>query len=265
MSILTVAISTVEKNLDVLLERLRLLRYKLPLTVRFLVVSQLESEDAYFDFHGIDVYLSTEKGLSKSRNFALRKCVTDWIWFQDDDIELIFDRFLALLDNIKDFDSDLLLVKVASREQPDEGFKNYDRYAVNKTLLAFRISSIEIFAKVGFLRKNNIKFDENLGLGSSLPSCEENLFFYDCVTRSSGKYQFYNEAVCLHTTINESRNIDYLSRYRARGYMLAKIGTALAPVILVWWAVRGSSDGIPRWRKFFLMSNTFLRALRYRH
>lgn len=264
MSILTVAISTVQGSLEDLLHRLLLYKDKLPPAIKFLVVSQMEAENAYFNFQGVDVYCQKNKGLSKSRNFALRKCDTEWIWFQDDDIELILERVLVLINKIKDYESDVLLVRVASRERPEEGFKNYERYAVHKFFLALRVSSIEIVARVDFLKKYNLKFDENLGLGSALPSCEENLFFYDCVVRSPGEYKLYDDAVCLHTTVNEDRNIDYFGRYEARGYMLAKTGSFLGLLILVWWAIRASPDDISRGKRLALMLSTYLRVLRSR-
>lgn len=265
MPTLTVAISTMHERLEGLLDRLVSYQNNLPSTVKFLVVSQMEAEDLYYSFHGIDVYSRKNKGLSKSRNIAVDKCDTEWIWFQDDDIELILDRFKFFLNRLRNIRSNVLLVKVASRESPEEGFKDYHRYAVQSFLLAMRVSSIEIVAKVDFLRKYNLRFDENLGLGSALPSCEENLFFYDCVVRSPGNYKLCDDTVCMHTTLSGDREIDYWGRYKARGYMLGKMRSFLSPLILTWWAVRESSDGISRKKRFSLMLNTYLRALMNRY
>lgn len=258
--VLTVAVSTLAKNRDQLLARLSAIKADLPPAIKFLVVSQLEADEGYFCFDGIDVYKSEEKGLSKSRNLGLSRCVTDWIWFQDDDIDILVGPLLTLAKKIGGFGCDVILAKVASREKPGEYFKNYDRYSINKRFLALRISSIEIIANVPFLRRYDLRFDDNLGLGSALPSCEENLFFYDCIVKSSGSFMVYDDAISLHTTVSESRNIDYEGRYRARGYMLAKMGDFFSPIILIWWAVRRTRENLPRRVRLSLMLRSYFQT-----
>ncbi len=257
---LNIAISTLRSNFDELLRYLLTIKDKMPLRVSFLVISQLELKDEFYDFEGIKVFKCREKGLSKSRNLALRECNSEWIWFQDDDIHLLTNRIPMLVDCLDSLDKDMLLVKVASLEDPTKPFKDYGRYSVFARFLAFRISSIEIVAKVSFLRKNNLKFDENLGLGSALPSCEENLFFYQSVIENKAHFKLYDQSVCLHTTLVENRSIDYKARYRAKGYLLGKMRNLTSPLVLFWWAIRGSNDGISRGLRLRLMLNEYISS-----
>lgn len=258
---LNIAISTLRTNFDELLRYLLTIKDKMPLRVSFLVISQLEFEDEFYEFEGIKVFKCREKGLSKSRNLALRECNSEWIWFQDDDIRLLTNRIPMLVDYLDCLDKDMLLVKVASLENPTKPFKDYGRYSIFARFLAFRISSIEIVAKVNFLRENNLKFDEKLGLGSALPSCEENLFFYQSVIESKARFKVYDQSVCLHTTLVESRGIDYQARYQAKGYLLGKMRKLTSPLVLFWWTTRKSNDGISRRLRLRLMLNKYLSSL----
>jgi glycosyltransferase involved in cell wall biosynthesis len=258
--ILTIAISTLYFNREKLVNMLLELSLDIKHFVNFLVVSQLENEDKYFLYKGIDIYLSSDKGLSKSRNFAISKCETEWIWFQDDDIALIIEHLPALLKKLERADYELQLIRVASLENPKIGFKNYERYKINKRALSLRVSSIEMIVRTSFIKHKGIFFDENLGLGTSLPSGEENLFFYECVVRNRARYCLYPDSVCLHTTLIDTRNIDHEGRYKARGYLLRRIRSLLSLIAFIWWGVRNSNDSVKRTLRLRLMLKGFFHS-----
>lgn len=258
---LTVAVATLKDNRASLFDRLSCMSENLGNDVRFMIVSQLEDADEAFERNGIIVICSSEKGLSKSRNLAIDYCRTEWIWFQDDDINLLIENVIHFIGYMRKSSSQLILVKVGSLEDPKKFYKRYDRYLVDKRVLALRISSIEIIVRSSFIKKNNIRFDENLGLGTDLPSGEENKFFYDCVVNNNANFEVYDEKLCLHTTLIENRCIDHEARYRARGYMLGKVKDKLSPFIMVWWAVRPTKDGVSRFQRLGLMVKTYLRAI----
>ena len=54
----------------------------------------------------------------------------------------------------------------SSKEKPYKKYKNLHK--LNKINL-LKISSIEIVAKTSFVKENNIRFNENFGLGSKIP------------------------------------------------------------------------------------------------
>ncbi len=248
--VLTIAVSTIKENLPALLAYLGEERRLLSVSVHFLVISQLESHDQHYFEKGIEVISSTERGLSKSRNLAIERTKTEWVWFQDDDIKVIPDKISGLIYFLSRTDDDLVLCRVGSLENPSMHFKNYKRYNVLPFFLSFRVSSIELIVRSDFVRSARIRFDENLGLGGRLPSCEENLFFYDVVVKNRGRLGFFRDTTCLHTTNVDSRNINYERRYMARGYLLGKMGSALAPLIIVWWSIRRSKDDVSRLSRF---------------
>jgi len=257
-NILTIAIATLSANRSYVIDYAINVCGKIPNSVNFLIISQLEEANEVEKISdSITLIRRSDKGLAKSRNVAIDNCESTWIWFQDDDIKLILDRVASLVGFLETAACEFVLGQVGSLENEDEFFKDYARYNVNAVLLSFRISSIEIIARTDFLKKKHIRFDENLGLGSKLPSCEENLFFYDSVVRNKARYSCYEKSICLHTKVLESRCIDYEGRYRARGYFLGKIRSLTSAIILVWWAIRKTSDGVSRISRLRLMLQGF--------
>lgn len=257
---LTIAVSTLKTARPAVLDKLSELSSKLPFEVKMMVISQMEDVNDRSEWRGITLIRSTEKGLSKSRNLALDNCVTDWVWFQDDDIVLLTENVAEMLGFLNEVSADIVLAKVGSLECPDSWFKDYSRFSVSRRFLAFRISSIEIVVRVSFVNENKLRFDEQLGLGTSFPSGEENLFFYECVVRHGAVHHVFDKKVCLHTTVQDKRSIDHMGRYRARGYMLGRINDIYSPIILLWWALRSGTDSVPRMRRLELMIRFYLKS-----
>lgn len=255
--ILTIAVSTVAPNFNKLINKLLGFFPMIESCVDIIVISQLENENSEFYINGLRVLLSTDVGLSKSRNLAIKKCETDWLWFQDDDVKILTDNLHDLLIYLKNSCDDLNLVKVGSLENPSEDFKNYSRYDTNKIYLSCRVSSIEIIIRTNFVESNRVVFDERLGLGTNLPSCEENLFFYECVVLKKARYSLYPHVVCLHTKIAESRSINHYARYKARGYFLRKTFNIYTPLIFFWWSVRKNNDRVGRFKRARVMFSGF--------
>ena len=125
------------------------------------------------------VFISTlERGLSRSRNMAIRNATSD--------ICLICDDDETLCDNYED------TILGAYSECPKAGIIAFalDRkdlikvYPTEKMLLGFRgilkTSSLQISFRRVLLKKHNIMFDEKMGSGTGNGGGEENKFMFDC-------------------------------------------------------------------------------------
>lgn len=260
--LIAIAISTVSRNLSDVLEYVKGIDDYFSGMLSFIIISQLEDADeAYSVGDSIEVILSTDRGLSKSRNLALQACRSKWLWFQDDDIDLIVENIPRLIRFLESSDCDIVLGKIGSLENKEEGYKDYARFDVNPILLSLRVSSIEIIVRCSFARDKEVSFDECLGLGSNFPSCEENLFFYDAVVRNKARYDVYNEYICRHTTMAEGRNVDYEGRYRARGYMLGRMRSTISPIVIAWWSIRYARDEVSRVNRFKAMCQGYWEGI----
>ena len=248
MSHLTIAVSTVFELSEKLNEKINCYLSRLDENISFLVIVQRSSKE--YTLHEnprLKVIFTKQSGLSKSRNMALRNCSSSYVWFQDDDIDLNPPVVNNMSYELCSRNIDLMFLKIESKELRGTPFKPYDFHQRPSIFNSFKISSIEIVIRCSFQQEHNIWFDENLGLGTNLPSCEENLFSYQLI-RSSGGYNdrigIYDGFVASHTTLTDQRNIDIENRVRARGYLIASLSIIHGLMLFVRWSTRHEASGI---------------------
>jgi glycosyltransferase involved in cell wall biosynthesis len=231
---LTIAISTVNSKRNSVIKKINSLSDITKKSVSFLVISQLEDkcEDDILD--NIRIIKLTSKGLSKSRNFAIKETSTEWVWFQDDDFVLNELELKNLIYSLSVTNIDIALIRIGSLENRQTYYKKYKDFSKFTRLLSLKVSSIEIIARVDFLRKNKITFNENLGLGTELACCEENQFMLNSFDAGANIHYLKN-TLCYHTTLPENRNIDYTKNLKAKGYILKQFPLYISlPLILKW-------------------------------
>ncbi|MFH4530042.1 glycosyltransferase [Vibrio diabolicus] len=218
-------------------------------------MSKFDSQINYND--KVIIINSTDKGLSKSRNLLLEYCGTDWLWIQDDDIELDVSKVENFRTVLLNLSSDIALIKVGSSENKSMFYKDYSFHKKHSYTNMLRISSIEILVKTSFIKEKSIRFNEDYGLGTSLPCCEENLFLISCFNNAA-RFSYLDYVLCYHTTLEESRNIDYSKRLLARGSFLNFIPLKLRLLLFFSWVVRGKEFNF-----FIRMKNIFVGYFYY--
>ncbi|HIF9221411.1 TPA: glycosyltransferase [Photobacterium damselae] len=254
---LTIGISTMSNKKDELLNKIKLYSRYLNDEIFFLIVSQNESYDNSVKISENIILISTSTiGLSVSRNIVINNTQTEWLWFQDDDIELNF-REIKKITNKLDPSLDLFFIRIGSLENSNKLYKKYSNYTY-ESLLPLKISSIEIIAKVHFLKSKNIKFNENLGLGTKLPCCEENLFIRKMLL-DNANYKCSKIVGCYHTTSNKFRLKKNQGHFIARGCLLRYFNPFIAFFIAIRWSIR-EFGGFGFIRSFLLMTNGYLHA-----
>ncbi|TMN66833.1 hypothetical protein CWB85_20105 [Pseudoalteromonas sp. S1727] len=241
MNKLTIAISTVKAQRNTVIKKISNLSELTKGRVNFLVVSQLEDECESKVTDDIKIIKLMNKGLSKSRNVAIKETETDWIWFQDDDFLINETQLLSFLDSFLIDDADIALIRIGSLEERGKYYKNYTEYSKFSRLLSLKVSSIEIIARVNFIRENKIEFNEKLGLGTALPCCEENQFMLDSFDKGANVY-FSGQTLCYHTTLPENRNVDYAKNLQAKGFFLKNFSFPLALILILKWAFTIKSE-----------------------
>jgi len=189
----------------------------------------------------IDVHHESSTGLSKSRNAVIRLCRTKWLWFQDDDLIIDFGELKRLVFFLESYAGDLVFVKIRSAEDGSVYYKNYSFHNKTSQLNCNKISSIEIIGRADFFRDKGLLFNEQLGLGSPLPCCEENLFIWDCF-KSFARVVYLNCSPCLHTLLVKDRYKNSYRHYLARGYYLRYLPLYFAIPLMVRWGVRSRID-----------------------
>lgn len=186
-----------------------------------------------------------QRGLSNNRNAVIDACETEWIWFQDDDIKLNKEGLGELLASLDVAKEDIAFVRVQSLEgENDTGlYKSYDFHQSHTWLNCNKISSIEIVVRKKFLRINSIRFNPNLGLGTALPCCEENLFVMEIFTKEAS-FIYLNCAPCSHTIRPELRVRISRAHYEAKGAYLRRLPLFYSLPLMVRWSIRARKNEV---------------------
>ena len=169
----------------------------------------------------VRVVIAQEKGLSKSRNFAIEHSIGDICLIADDDIKLVDDAETKILDAFKcNPDADIITFKI--KPSPHRRSK---KYALHPFWYNFKrlanVSSIEIVIKTSSIKDVQLSFDESFGLGAKYPIGEEFIFLSDAY-RKGLKILYWPEVIVSHPHASSGEKLDDETIF-ARGAMFARV------------------------------------------
>lgn len=171
-----IAISTMHKNQEEVLEMLK----KENIHCDCIVINQCDkdrTEEFERESQRIRIFYTTERGLSKSRNMALKNAEADILAIGDDDL-FYYDNFEK---TILDYYESNLKADVALFNM-DDLYKTFPRKS--RRCGFFELSgykSMEATFRVASIRGKSLQFNEFFGTGSKyFSSGEENIFLADC-------------------------------------------------------------------------------------
>jgi len=176
--------------------------------LNILIINQTEiGKELHSDFKNIRVINSYEKGLSKSRNIAIKNALGDICLIADDDIEYLPNFERTVKKSFKKFDkASVILFKIDTFT--GETYKTYPKKSIrlsgNRDIKS--ASSIEITFNRTTIDSNNILFDPLFGLGSYFQSGEEYLFLKDVLKKRLPIY-FENKFIVKHQFIRSTSNM----------------------------------------------------------
>jgi glycosyltransferase involved in cell wall biosynthesis len=169
---------------------------------------QITNKKKYnYEFSKNVVYHSMrKKGLSKNRNNALKFAKSDICVICDDDFSYVNNFEKTILKAYEDYpDSDIITFQ-ALDEIGDFHGKIYNKVFRHNWRTILSVNSSMITYKKSSLDKNNVKFDENFGLGTKWCVGEENILLSDCLKKKLNILQ-YNKPIVIHS--KESSGLDY--------------------------------------------------------
>lgn len=177
-------------------------------SLHILIINQTETgKELNSDFENIRIINSYEKGLSKSRNLAIKNALGDICLIADDDIEYVEDFEKIIINGFQKFDN-ASVIRFKIDTFSGETYKAYPKHS--KKLISKRdiesSSSIEIAFKREHIISNNIEFDPLFGLGSYFQSGEEYLFLKELL-KSRLLIYFEDEFIVKHKAISSTSNI----------------------------------------------------------
>ena len=219
---LEILVSTMNRNtLDFLIPMFPFYHFS---NYSILIVNQTQENNLLAsEYATIRVINSFEKGLSKSRNLALKYAKGKIVLIADDDI--IYK---------KDFDTTIVQVYNQYDEKAVIGFciekpnglllKKYLPSAkMDLSLMElFNVLSIEISINKSILDKLGVTFDENFGLGSKFGMGEEAVFLSD-VKNQNQQIAFVPSVIAIHSEISSNDKFAFVQRYYIQGAFLSRV------------------------------------------
>lgn len=197
-----------------------------------LIINQTNSTPLISDFETVKVINVDEKGLSKSRNLAIKNASKKICLIADDDVVYF-----------PNFDTEILK---AFNENPGASIITFNHQRIgtekpnnnSKTVYAHsrksieNVCSIEIAFQLKDVAANHLTFDENFGLGSYFETAEEYLFLKDAIQLQLGVL-FYPAVIVSHPLLTSGDKQGNDTILFARGALFFKTRGNLAYIWLV--------------------------------
>jgi len=204
----------------------------------FIIVVQnsegYEAEKKYLKDLGCIVIVDNGTGLSRSRNIGIKNCKSDFFWILDDDVYTNSNMIDSILDSIQSNVADIYSFRISRNKNTKILYKKYSDKPKTSKLKLLKISSIELIISKKIIDKNNIKFNENFGLGAKYPMCEETLFLLDCYNNNA-KIIHIPKVIVIHENLGSGYlNINNYSLI-AKGYVCSKFHLIGYFIILYWY------------------------------
>jgi glycosyltransferase involved in cell wall biosynthesis len=197
-----------------------------------LIINQSNENVLISDFETIRVINVNEKGLSKSRNLAIKNASKKICLITDDDVVFSPNFQLEIISAFNKNPKVSIITFNHQRqglEQPHNS-SSISFYHSYKSI--WNVCSIEIAFQIESIKENAIYFDENFGLGSNFETAEEYLFLRAAIKQRLGVI-FYPFVIVSHPLITSGENQGSDKILFARGALFSKTKVNLAYIWLL--------------------------------
>jgi len=153
-----------------------------------LIINQCDRNDfVRIENEAIIRMISTpERGLSRSRNMAIKNSKNEICLFCDDDESLIDGYERGIMDAFQCLsDADIIIFQIDYKNK-----KKVQKVKKVNFFTALRVSSVQIAFKKEKILSSKICFDETIGSGVSEAGGEEVVFLYDCLKKGLKIYYY---------------------------------------------------------------------------
>lgn len=169
------------------------------------------------------IYNYPESGSSSSRNRALQHAKGDLLLITDDDVELIEGYAKTITDAFENNpEADIITFQCLNeRGEKRKNYSDTSYWHNHRTLM--QVSMIEIaLRRKSFMRKPN-PFDERFGVGSDIPTGDENIFLSDALKKGF-KILYQPSPIVKHPDASSGRALyRNPALIRAKGGMFCRI------------------------------------------
>lgn len=175
------------------------------------------------EYSNIKIINSFEKGLSKSRNLAIKNATGKILLIADDDV-IFQEGFTTKIIKAYNRFSEATVINFCALKANGDLVKKYpNRSKINLSILdILNTSSVEMTLNRVLIEKSEIFFDENFGLGGTFEVGEEAVFLWD-LKQKKQKLVFELELIVKHEGLTSSDKIHLDEKYYIQGALFSRI------------------------------------------
>lgn len=225
-----------------------------------LIINQSDVNQLISDFETVRVINVNERGLSKSRNLAIKNASKKICLIADDDV-VYFSNFDNEIISAFNQNSKASIItfnhqRIGKNEPHNKSKKVYSHS--NKTIE--NVCSIEIAFQLKDIAANNIFFDENFGLGSYFETAEEYLFLGDAIELKL-KVLFSPFVIVSHPLLSSGENQGDDKILFARAALFYKTKPNLAYIWVFKYVFFLARNGYINWNECWIKYKTGLMGI----
>lgn len=219
---LEILVSTMDRNnLDFLIPMFPFCHF---FEFSILIINQTQENNLLVsEFPSVRVINSFEKGLSRSRNLALKNAIGKVVLIADDD-GIFKEGFDTLIINTYNNFPKAAVISFQVENSEGKLFRKYPKKTKPepKKLDLFGVFSPEISINKTVLDALNIEFDTNFGLGSAFSMAEEAIFLMD-IKSINQPIVIEPKVIATNPTITTTDRLDFSQRYYIQGAFLTRV------------------------------------------
>jgi glycosyltransferase involved in cell wall biosynthesis len=239
---LTVAIATLFSRVDCALQVARQLQAQDVDEIVIVVQAVERPVDVLIKPNGwparTKIIVDKGQGISRSRNIGLMESSSDYLWIVDDDVEFVPGACGRAKHHLRLHAGSICLARIGFSDEPGQYTRLRPAGRLGKIHLC-RANSIELMLPRGRILDGDLWFDERIGLGTSYPAGEENLFLFACHEAGIpivdvGETLIRHPRIQAATGALGARDFNVI---QVQGYLARQLGL-LAPVMALRWGSR---------------------------
>ncbi|MBT0608840.1 glycosyltransferase [Aequorivita echinoideorum] len=173
---------------------------------KILIVNQTNEDESLKSSHpNIRVINSLERGLSKSRNLAIKNAEGLICLNVDDDVVFIDGFSEKIIDAYNKHNAEIITFQTLTTK--NEPYWDYPKHAMpHNKYISQKTLSIEISFLVEELKKLKLLFDERFGLGAQFEDAENFVFLNDAKKKNLLLY-FIPDFITIHPPLSSSDDV----------------------------------------------------------
>ena len=228
--------------------------------LKILIINQTTKDNILeSDNENIRVVNAFEKGLSRSRNLAIKHATGEICFIADDDIEYLPEVIDVVTKAYQDY-PDSALISFQYLRENNKTFKIYHYKSGYQHRLLHRqaLTSFEMCINLNLVKSENIRFNTCFGLGAHFTSGEEGVFRDDLV-RAGLKVAYVSKPIVVHygkTSVDAEGSKKYTKALTATKYLQHKNFIYLWLIRYIWLLLKRKSISIFQISKIWIYGVT---------